>query len=182
VTAGVLELAVAYRDVRAADLRLHLGLVPQEPLAARTVTTRGWSVELRILGGSHQVVVEGMGGPAASETVACHLGEGMLPGALPSRHLADVDGVGYRFRSRTTRFDPVAFDRWVVRATTALASGPRSLCAAFPGDRHGITGVEVRSASADTLAWRSVHTYPQTGEVVVTSTRLTRPPAAEDLR
>lgn len=173
MSTGVLDLPVAYRDVRAAGLRLHLALPPQEALRVRSVVVGGWVLDLRILGGSHQVGFGRAGAPGSSETVACHLGDGVLGAAgLPSRHVAVLDGLRYRFRSFTLRPAPAVFSRWVDALATRLSADAGAVCGVFPGDALGLTGVQVRSTTSDGLAWRTWHTYPQTGEVVVTGTSI----------
>ena len=51
------------------------------------------------------------------------------------------------------------------------------MCGVFPGDPLAVTGVRARFRSPTVASWRTWHSYPQTGELVVTSTRVERRPA-----
>jgi hypothetical protein len=176
MTSRVLELPVAFADARAADLRLHLGLPPQPALASRAVDGNGWTAELRILGASHQVLVEQGERVVWSETVACHLpdaGARLVP--LPGRHRIGSD---YEFRSRVVRLEPADFRSMVEdllrhHAGKDEGEGP-GLCACFPGDELGATALRLDphdGRQGPWLRWRTWHTYPRTGEVVTTSSR-----------
>jgi hypothetical protein len=173
MTSGVVELAVAFRDARAADLGLHLGLAPQEALAGLTVDGNGWTAELRILGASHQVLIEQGRRTVWSETVACHLPDGghrLTP--LPRRHRPGP-GPDYEFRSRVVRLGRADFGRRV-EGLLEHAGDALALCARFPGDELGATALRLdpddRQGSG-WVSWRTWHTYPRTGEVVTTSSR-----------
>jgi hypothetical protein len=174
MTQNLLELPVAFADARAADLGLHLGLAPQPALAVRTVDGDGWTAELRILGASHQVLVERGGRRVCSETVACHL-PSMSPrlAPLPDRYRRGLD---YEFRSQIDHLEPADFRRAV---EDLLHHQPddgagQSLCARFPGDKLGTTAVHLDlhdGGDGARLRWQTWHTYPRTGEVVTTSSR-----------
>lgn len=177
MTRSGLRLPTAFRDVSAADLRLQLDLPGQQALASRVVARGGWSVDLRILSASHQVLVAPPGSDVWSETVAC-TGVGDEPDEqLPTRYATDRSGARYRFRSATSRLGTAAFRTAVDRLLVALADDPTALCGVFPGDASGMTGVQARFRSDRAASWRTWHTYPQTGEVVVTCSRVERRPA-----
>ncbi len=74
-----------FADSRAADLSLAYGLRPLPALGTHSVTLGGLTVELRVLGASHQVVLGDW-----SETVAC-LPEQVL-GGYPSEDLVQWRG------------------------------------------------------------------------------------------
>jgi hypothetical protein len=174
MTSDVLELPVAFADARAADLGLHLGLPPQSALAVRTVNGDGWTAELRILGASHQVLIERGAATVCSETVACHLpGSGSPHAPLPDRHRI---GSHYEFRSYVVRLETAEFRRAVedlLRNHGGDQEG-RTLCARFPGDELGATALRLDphdGREAAELCWHTWHTYPRTGEVVTTSSR-----------
>jgi hypothetical protein len=142
----LVSLDVPYADSTAGDLSFALGL----PLLPALHTLRlSETLELRLLGASHQVVAGHL-----VETVAC------LPGRAP--HLPPaVDNLGYRFSSAVEPLD---------RAVTAalwrdLAADPRALVGVFPGDPDAVTALR-----ADGRGWQTWHAYPQTGELVVTRT------------
>ena len=177
MTRSDLRLPTAFRDASAADLRLRLDLPGQEALASRVVACGGWSIDLRILSASHQVLVAAPGSDVWSETVACAgVGAG-LDAALPARYASDRTGVRYRFRSATSCLGAAAFRTTVDRLLTTLAHDPTAVCGVFPGDASGMTGVQARFRSDRVASWRTWHTYPQTGEVVVTCSRVERRPA-----
>lgn len=153
------RIAAPYVDTRAADLTWALSLPPLPALAVKKVQVPGGVVELRLLGSSHQAVFRSAG-HEVSEAVAC------LPGAdasLPSAAERVVDGARYSFRSRV--FRPPAF-RLIV-ATLALVSG-RGLVGRFPGTPGALTVLTARGRGRR-ASWRTWHTYPQTGEIVLTS-------------
>lgn len=170
----VLELPVTFADARAADLGLHLGLPPQPALANCTVEGDGWTAELRVLGASHQVLIERGDRTVCSETVACHLPvEAPRLAPLPER--MDRAGAGYEFRSRVVRLAPADFRRRVEDLLDEHASRGDSLCARFPGDELGTTALrldpERGCQGGASVSWRTWHTYPRTGEVVETCSR-----------
>ena len=153
-----IDLAVRFADVRADALRWQLGLAPQPALAVHRVRRAGRTVELRVLGASHQVVVDG----AWSETVAC-LGEGCV---LPQRARRGP----YRLVSRVDPFDG---DR-LAAVLRQLARRDDALVGVFPGETLAVTALAL-DRRTDRLGWRTWHAYPQTGELVVTRTRLVAP-------
>jgi hypothetical protein len=177
----VLRLPAAFSDVSAADLRLGLDLPPQDALVTRTVADGERSLDLRILGASHQVLVIERGSVLCSETVACGTGAGGPDDGLPRGRVTDLPGARHRFWSTTSHLAPDALRTHVDDLLATLAADPAAVCGVFPGDPLAVTGVQARFRSPRTAAWRTWHSYPQTGEVVVTCTRVERLPAAADL-
>ena len=169
---GIRQLPVAYRDAVAADLGLHLDLPAQDALVVRAVRGDGWRAELRILSASHQVLLERDGRGVWSETVACRLEGHPAPGPLPVRRRRASTAVAYTFRSTTSRLAPGGFRRKVDGLLEGLATHPHAVCGVFPGDALAATGLVVRFEPGGAVSWRSCHTYPQTGEVVTTSSRV----------
>jgi len=101
-----------FSDSRAADLVLVLGARPTAAIAVLEVEVAGVAVELRLLGASHQVLVDG-----TSETVACELPG--LPGGLPAeRSTPAAHGRTHVFRSTVEPLDVSA-----LRAVVGEAAG-----------------------------------------------------------
>ncbi|MDX6738682.1 DUF2617 family protein [Actinocorallia sp. A-T 12471] len=167
---GLLE--VPYRDTSARALAFALDEPRHDALAVAAVAVAGLTVELRLLGASHQVAA----GPVL-ETVACLPGR---DGGLPPRAEAGLDGWRYAFTSRTR--DAVDFPA-ALAEITALLDRPDALSGVFPGDPGALTGIVV-DPCAGGVVWRTWHTYPgpgqirtgqiQTGQIVETSSRLVR--------
>ena len=157
-------VAVAYTDVTAASLCLALDLPPQPALEVVPVDIGGITVELRVLGASHQVRV----GDAVSETVAC------LEGAaepLPAHVERAAGGLTYRFESEVERLAPDALRERADALRERAAADPLSLAAVFPGSPHALTALTCRRVHGG-VAWTTVHLYPGAGEVVTTDTVL----------
>lgn len=153
-------VAVAYADVTAASLCLALDLPPQPALDTAEVELAGVTVELRVLGASHQVLVGG----AVSETVACLDGP---RDPLP----AVVERDGYRFTSTVERLPLAALRDRAEALRAAAARDPRALAAVFPGSPDALTALSCRR-TASGVAWTTVHVYPGTGEIVTTQSVL----------
>lgn len=147
-----------FADSRAADLSLAYGLRPLPALGTHRVTLGGMTLELRVLGASHQVVIGGW-----SETVAC------LPdrtGALPAREEQTVGDYVVRFEASCER--PDSFEDTVSRIVAECAEDPHSLVAEFPGSPLAVTALSARPAP-EGIRWETWHAYPQAGELVWTS-------------
>jgi hypothetical protein len=165
-------LDTPYQDVRADALSFALGLPSLDALAVLSAERAGVTVELRLLGASHQVLA----GPL-SETVAC------LPGAvspLPGSAAATLPGWTYAFTAETTTHDDAAFGRAVEAVCARLSNRRDALTGAFPGSPHAVTAIALDAAAPHATArhgigWRTWHAYPQTREIVMTRSRLVRP-------
>ncbi|MGK5533754.1 DUF2617 family protein [Streptomyces sp. URMC 129] len=161
------RLAAPYLDTSADQLSFSLTAPPQDALAVTATELGGVTVELRLLGASHQVVA----GPV-TETLACLPGR---PGGGPPPEVTDeIDGWAYRFTSGLRRHDGPAFAARAARLRAELATHPASLCGAFPGSPDAFSALTVRR-TGDVIAWRTWHAYPQTGQIVETSTTLRLP-------
>ncbi|MGP4023886.1 DUF2617 family protein [Actinomadura sp. 3N407] len=164
------SLDTPYADARADALSFALGLPPLDALAVLPVERADMTVELRLLGASHQVIA----GPL-SETVAC------LPGdaePLPGRASTSVPGWTYEFAATTAAHsDDTAFARAVEAVCARLADRGDALTGAFPGSRHAVTALALENHALEDsgIGWRTWHAYPQTREIVMTRSRLVRP-------
>ena len=167
-------IAAPFVDSRAADLSLAFGLDRLPALGTHRVGLPGASVELRVLGASHQVVLD-IDGLEWSETVAC------LPdraGALPTREQSRVGDLVSRFAARCVRLAPAALAARVRGLRRRCEGHPQALVGTFPGSPLAVTALMVDPVvdpAVDPLvpaAWWSWHAYPQTGELVVTRSML----------
>lgn len=165
------SIATAFVDSRAADLSLAYGLAPLPALSTHLVRLSGARIELRVLGASHQVVLQ-IGGACWSETVACLPDR---PGRLPSQHQADSGPLRARFDATCQRLSPTRFVERVRTITRRCEQHPRALVGAFPGSPLAITALLVNQYLPDELSWRSWHAYPQNGELVSTASVVTQP-------
>ena len=169
----LIEVRQPYVDVKAGDLSLTLGAPVAPALEVLRATLGGHEIELRLLGFSHQALVDG--GTRLSETVACVPG---VAGLLPPRR---KDG-GYDFRARVERHAPGAYR---ARARTVLARAaddPLALAGLFAeppggyatrdGTMPAFTALAVAPLDAGAIMWTTWHGYPQSGEIVVTTSRL----------
>ncbi len=172
-------IAAPFVDSRAADLSLAYGLPRLPALGTHRVelpagSMPAVSVELRVLGASHQVVLD-VDGLEWSETVAC------LPdraGALPTREESRAGHLVSRFAARCVRLAPVALAARVRGLRRRCEGHPQALVGTFPGSPLAVTALQVDAAvdpGVDTGApagWWTWHAYPQTGELVVTRSML----------
>ncbi|HEV3002201.1 MAG TPA: DUF2617 family protein [Solirubrobacteraceae bacterium] len=153
------RVAAAYADVSASSLRLALGLPAQPALDVLAVRAGPVTVELRLLGASHQVIAAGV-----SETVACLPGE---HAPLPPR----VERPGYAFASSVEVLAPAAFRARAEAVRAAAAADPLALAGVFPGSPDALTALSCRPAPGGGVEWETAHLYPRTGEAVVTRSR-----------
>jgi hypothetical protein len=171
------SLTTAYTDTRAGDLAWALGKAALPALAVLGLGVgdgRGLraEVELRLLGASHQVLVDA-GPGACSETVAC------LPGSqapLPFGVVRRVGGWEYEFGARIESLPRRAFEARARKLLSLVADHPQGLAGVFPGDPHAFTAMLVQSAEGS-LHWRTWHAYPQEGRLVATRTTVSVPGA-----
>ncbi|MDA8369547.1 MAG: DUF2617 family protein [Nocardiopsaceae bacterium] len=160
-------LNTPFADTRAGELRWSLDRAALPALLSRTCEVGGHTLELRVLGASHQVRL-GTAAGAVTETVACVPG---LAGDLPELAAPTVPGLAdYTFTSAVSVLDPAAFAAEVARIRAATARDPHGLVASFPGSPHALTVLRCEPAGESGLRWHTWHTYPQTGELVATTT------------
>ncbi|MEI7055225.1 DUF2617 family protein [Nocardioides sp. CCNWLW239] len=156
-------LDVPFADVRGDTLRWTLAPVTCTPLASRIVRLAdGLTVTLSVLGASHQVLVRRHDRPLLHETVACGIDEAA---PLPSVHAAD----GYRLTSHVSEVEPDELATQAARLVERLSGRTDAVVAHFPGDPHAVTALAL-DRDAREISWRTWHTYPQTGEIVATTT------------
>lgn len=166
------SLDVAYVDTKAADLVWTLNHPVLPALATVTITlpSIGATLDLRVLGASHQAVVTWPGGELV-ETVAC------LPGQPPYLPTAARQAVGWRGYSFSSRVDHlgVADIRAHARRLAKLAERREpdgdTVVAAFPTDPDAVTALSAHPHAAG-VAWRTWHLYPNSRQIVTTGTEV----------
>jgi hypothetical protein len=137
-----------------------------QPRARRTDGTAG-TLQLRLLGASHQVVIAASPGECL-ETVAC------LPGRrtpLPARVAEQVAGWEYEFAAHIESLPPHVFAARAQEILALVDEHPRGLAGVFPGDPSAFTAL-VAHGSAERVLWRTWHAYPQEGRLVCTRSSL----------
>jgi hypothetical protein len=171
-------LQTSYTDTRAGDLAWCLGGGPLPALAVRDLPLpaperaapaggSGGTLQLRLLGASHQVVIAAGPGECL-ETVAC------LPGRrtpLPARAAEQVAGWEYEFAARIESLPPHVFAARAQEILALVDEHPRGLAGVFPGDPSAFTAL-VAQGSAERVLWRTWHAYPQEGRLVCTRSSL----------
>jgi len=160
------RLEVPFLDASAEQLVWQLDAPLQSALAVGHVTWSWCTLEVRLLGASHQVVVRTIEGPECSELVACRPGAG---GGLPAAVSDQRAGFHYRFDSAVERVPAAVLAHRATSLVERLSGDAHALVGSFPGSPHAVTAVEVVVDG-----WRTWHLYPQTGQIVTTSTQLER--------
>ena len=154
------RIAAPFADSRAADLSLAHGLDRLPALGTLRVEP---GVELRVLGASHQVVLD-VGGRSWCETVACLPDRG---GELPARTEIRAGDLVARFSARCARLTTAELAERVAALHRRCGNHPRALLGAFPGSPLAVTALLVDDEGT---GWRTWHAYPQAGELVETRT------------
>ncbi|MFE0105722.1 DUF2617 family protein [Streptomyces sp. NPDC059009] len=167
-------LKTAYTDTRAADLAWALGREPLPALATLDLQLADASLELRLLGASHQVLLDQEQG-SCSETVAC------IPGSSTPLPLGVAKRVGdweYEFAARVETLSRGQFAGRAQELLALVAEHPHGLAGVFPGSPHAFTALLAQWHEGQ-VQWRTWHAYPQDGQLVATRTRVgARMPAA----
>ncbi|MFD7642952.1 DUF2617 family protein [Kitasatospora sp. NPDC059795] len=170
-------LQTSYTDTRAGDLAWQLGGDPLPALAVRDLKlddgagrtdALGGTLQLRLLGASHQVVLAGGARGDCLETVAC------LPGRrtpLPARVAEQVAGWEYEFAARIEELPPHVFAARAQELLALVEGHPRALAGIFPGDPSAFTAL-VAHCGERRVHWRTWHAYPQEGRLVCTRSSL----------
>ncbi|MER8233284.1 DUF2617 family protein [Streptomyces sp. NPDC101490] len=160
-------LKTSYTDTRAADLAWALGREPLPALAMLDLELTGAKLQLRLLGASHQVLLE-EDGRACSETVAC------MPGSSTPLPLGVSKRVGeweYEFAARVETLSHGSFAGRAQELLALVADHPHGLAGTFPGSPHAFTAMLAQRHEGQ-VRWRTWHAYPQEGQLVVTRTRI----------
>ncbi|MFF9147824.1 DUF2617 family protein [Streptomyces sp. NPDC055051] len=167
-------LKTSYTDTRAADLAWALGREPLPALAVLDLELAGATLQLRLLGASHQVLLEEEG-RTCSETVAC------MPGSSTPLPLGVSKRIGeweYEFAARVETLTRGSFAGRAQELLALVADHPHGLAGTFPGSPHAFTAMLAQRHEGQ-VRWRTWHAYPQEGQLVVTRTRIgARMPAA----
>ncbi|KPC82115.1 MULTISPECIES: DUF2617 family protein [Streptomyces] len=167
-------LQTAYSDTRAADLAWALGREPLPALAVLDLELDGAKVQLRLLGASHQVLLEEER-RTCSETVAC------LPGSSTPLPLGVAESLGdwdYEFAARVETLSEGSFAGRAQELLALVSGHPHGLAGTFPGSPYAFTAMLAHRTEGQ-VGWRTWHAYPQEGQLVVTRTRVgVRVPAA----
>ncbi|GGQ90012.1 DUF2617 family protein [Streptomyces asoensis] len=160
-------LNTCYTDTRAADLAWALGREPLPALATLDLELCDAKMQLRLLGASHQVLLEAEQGHC-SETVAC------IPGSSTPLPLGVAKRVGaweYEFAARVEVLSPGRFAARAQELLALVSEHPHGLAGVFPGSPHAFTAL-LAHRSEGQVHWRTWHAYPQDGELVATRTRV----------
>ncbi|MEV6795152.1 DUF2617 family protein [Streptomyces sp. NPDC051320] len=160
-------LNTAYTDTRAADLAWALGREPLPALAVLDLELAGAKLQMRLLGASHQVLLEEAGG-VCSETVAC------LPGGstpLPLGVAERVGDWGYEFAACVETLSASSFAGRAQELLALVTDHPHGLAGMFPGSPHAFTAMLAQRRDGQ-VHWRTWHAYPQEGQLVVTRTKV----------
>ncbi|MGP4002515.1 DUF2617 family protein [Streptomyces sp. 8N706] len=160
-------LKTAYTDTRATDLAWALGREPLPALAVLDLRLGDATVQLRLLGASHQVLVEEEQG-VCSETVAC------MPGSSKPLPLGVAKRVGnwdYEFAARVETLSRGSFAGRAQELLALVAEHPHGLAGTFPGSPNAFTAMMAQRHEGQ-LRWRTWHAYPQEGRLVATRTRI----------
>jgi hypothetical protein len=160
-------LNTTYTDTRAADLAWALGREPLPALAVLDVELAGAKLQLRLLGASHQVLLDDEGG-SCSETVAC------IPGSSTPLPLGVSERLGaweYEFAARVERLSGGSFAGRAQELLALVTDHPNGLAGTFPGSPHAFTAM-LAQRDERSVRWRTWHAYPQEGQLVVTRTRV----------
>ncbi|MFD0367297.1 DUF2617 family protein [Streptomyces sp. NPDC059071] len=160
-------LKTSYTDTRAADLAWALGRDPLPALAVLDLELAGAKLQLRLLGASHQVLLEEED-RSCSETVAC------MPGSSTPLPLGVSKRVGeweYEFAARVETLTQGSFAGRAQELLALVADHPHGLAGTFPGSPHAFTAMLAQRHEGQ-VRWRTWHAYPQEGQLVVTRTQI----------
>nr|WP_164397850.1 DUF2617 family protein [Streptomyces harenosi] len=160
-------LKTPYTDTRASDLAWALGREPLPALATLGLELGDAKMELRLLGASHQVLLEDERG-SCSETVAC------IPGSSTPLPLGVAKRVGdweYEFAARVEKLSPGSFAGRAQELLALVSDHPHGLAGVFPGSPHAFTALLAQRHEGH-VHWRTWHAYPQDGQLVATRTRV----------
>jgi Protein of unknown function DUF2617 len=163
----LVNLNAPYADTCSGDLAWALGREPLPSLATLELELSGSRVQLRLLGASHQVLIDEPGGHC-SETVACMPGSSTPLPMGASRRVGDRE---YEFAARLETLSDGSFAGRAQELLALVADHPQGIAGTFPGSPHAFTALLVRRVEGQ-VCWRTWHSYPQEGRLVATRSRL----------
>lgn len=165
----LVTLDTPYADAAATELSFALGLDEQPALHVLDLGAAagpGTRLQLRLLGASHQVLLETPAG-RISETMACLPGRDAVLPAVVERELV---GREYRFQAQVIRSARRVRDVAHLYPQ-AWETQPHTLVGLFPGDPQALTMLQAElRGSPHRIKWFTWHTYPRSGELVETTT------------
>lgn len=161
------KLKTTYTDTRASDLAWALGREPLPALATLDLALDDATLQLRLLGASHQILIEDDRG-SCSETVACLPGSG---NPLPIGVAEQVGPFDYHFAAHVEELPASHFEGRAQELIALIAEHPHGLVGIFPGSPDAFTALLAQRRDGETQ-WRTWHAYPQEGQLVATRTRL----------
>lgn len=160
-------IQTTYSDTKTDDLAWELGREALPSLATLDLELGGASVQLRVLGASHQVLLD-CADSRCSETVAC------IPGSstpLPLGVSKRLDGLDYEFAARVETLTPGSFAGRAQELLALVAEHPHGLAGTFPGTPYAFTALLAQRLGGQ-VHWRTWHAYPQERRLVATRTRV----------
>ncbi|HEY3872342.1 MAG TPA: DUF2617 family protein [Actinocrinis sp.] len=187
-------MATGYCDAQAEDLGWSVEIEPLRALARTWLVLPPFTVDLRLLGASHQAAVwiAGPAGAGGTDAVRCadhdcadhHCADhrstergallcretvACLPGRttpLPEAAVCDLAGWRYTIESAVRTLPRADFAARLARIERRSAQWP-GIAGRYPGTPGAITAIAVR-LWAGGLRWLTWHTYPQQGMIATT--------------
>ena len=161
-------LQTAYTDTRAADLAWALGREPLPALAVLDLQLGDAQLQLRLLGASHQVLLEEERRQLFRDG-RLHAGQ---QHAAAARRRQTARATGTTNSRPASRRSPQAPSRGARRSCSRWWPTIRTgLAGTFPGSPHAFTAM-LAQRTEDQVRWRTWHAYPQEGQLVATRTRV----------
>lgn len=168
----IVDLDVPFVDARARDLHLVVD-APQLPVLASIEIADlvpGGHLSLRLLGASHQAIVNTPAGNYA-ETVAC-VGESADP--IPPQLATVVGSARFDFHSQILQLTAEELkQRCEDMRQQANDNRGTTLIGRFPGHPDAMTFLSA-DASGAAASWSTAHCYPEDGRCVLTQTTVSR--------
>jgi hypothetical protein len=168
-------ITTSFTDTRANDLAWALGREPLPSLATLELELTEARVQLRVLGASHQVLLESPAG-TCSETVACMPGSNTPLPLGVSKRLGNFE---YEFAARVESLGAGSFMGRAQELLALVAEHPHGLAGIFPGDPNAFTAL-LAQRRGEQVHWRTWHAYPQERRLVATRTRLLADGTSDD--
>lgn len=157
-------------DTRAADLTLRIGEGRLPHLGSTRVTLGPLTVELAVIGCSHQALIERDGQAVFSETFACPTQASPAGEARWDGRTLRTDGAWGHHEFRAACLRPADFDAEVARITAQASAAPHHVLRGFAGEPGALTALALEESG---VAWQTWHCYPQHNEIVHSRSRFT---------